>query len=428
MKTSELKKQIENGVLDEKFALLYGKEQVENARARYIKAVSSFEAIYGARDEAMILSVPGRSEITGNHTDHNHGRVIAASVDCDVIAVASPGATDMVRVKSENYKEDVADPSYLVPERYPRLKSVGLVAGMCDAFLQNGHKIAAFDAYTTSSVLKGSGLSSSAAFEVMIGTILNHLFNGGNVDPVSIARYAQWAENHYFGKPCGLMDQMACAIGGFVMIDFADPSDPKWEKIDFDLSGYGYDLCIVNTGGSHADLNDDYAAIPAEMKAAAKVLGREVLRGVTEEELFEKSAKIRRAVGDRAFLRAVHFVREDARVPSIAEAMKKGDLEAFLAGVTASGNSSFKYLQNVFPTTCPAEQGETVAILTAERALSACPGPSACRVHGGGFAGTMQAFVPHSYTESFKEAVDAVMGKGACMVMRVRPVGAARIL
>ena len=427
MNTTELKKAVLAGAFDTIFNTLYGEERLSFAQIRYTNAIEAFESIYGKKEEAYLLSVPGRSEISGNHTDHNHGRVIAASVDCDVIAVAARTEDGMVRIKSDGYKEDAVNISALDPKNFPQFKSIGLVAGMCDAFKRNGLQIGGLCAYTTSNVLKGSGLSSSAAFEVMVGTILNHLYNGGTVSPIDVARYAQWSENVYFGKPCGLMDQMACAVGGFVEIDFEDPAKPIVEKISFDLTGMGYDLCIVNTGGNHADLNDDYASIPAEMKKVASVFGKEVLRGISEEELLENAGKIRRVAGDRALLRALHFVNEDARVPVIAAAMKEGDVERFLGGITASGNSSFKYLQNVFTTKNPAEQGESLAIYLSERALAGFRLPGACRVHGGGFAGTMQAFVPRLYTEAFRHRIDEVMGEGSCMVMHVRPIGATRV-
>ncbi len=427
MNTTELKKAVLAGAFDRTFKTLYTEERVSAAKIRYANAIEAFESIYGQQEQVMILSVPGRSEITGNHTDHNHGRVIAASVDCDVIAVACKNNSNMVRIKSDGYKEDAVDIGALSPDNFPRFKSIGLVAGMCDAFRQNGLQIGGLSAYTTSNVLKGSGLSSSAAFEVMVGTILNHLYNNGSVSPIDVARYAQWSENVYFGKPCGLMDQMACAVGGFVEIDFEDPAKPIVEKISFDLTGMGYDLCIVNTGGNHADLNDDYASIPAEMKKVAALFGQSVLRGLCEDDLLQKAGEIRKEAGDRALLRALHFVNEDARVPAIAAAMKEGDVEKFLAGITASGNSSFKYLQNVFTTKNPAEQGESLAIYLSERALASFPLPGACRVHGGGFAGTMQAFVPRLYTEAFRHSIDETMGEGACMVMHVRPVGATRV-
>ena len=428
MNTRELKEAVQKGACDRSFSTLYGGENVERARVRYASAIDTFVSIYGPKEEAFLLSVPGRSEISGNHTDHNHGRVIAASVDCDVIAVAAKEPGSLVRIKSDGYKEDTVDLQNLAPESYPHFRSCALVAGMCAAFRNDGRQVGGLTAYTVSNVLKGSGLSSSAAFEVLVGTILNHLYNEGRVSPVQIAKDAQWAENVYFGKPCGLMDQMACAVGGFVEIDFRDPAEPVIEKIDFDLTGKGYDLCIVNTGGNHADLNEDYAAIPAEMKAVAKLFGQKVLRGVSEEELLQRAPEIREQAGDRALLRALHFVKEDARIPEIAQAMKKGDLPAFLAGIRASGESSFKYLQNVFSSVCPKEQGETLALYVAEKELNSYPEPGACRVHGGGFAGTMQAFVPAKYTGEFRKAVDAVMGKGACMVMHVRPIGATKVL
>ena len=428
MNTRELKEAVQKGACDRSFSALYGGENVERARERYASAIDTFVSIYGPKEEAFLLSVPGRSEISGNHTDHNHGRVIAASVDCDVIAVAAKEPDSLVRIKSDGYKEDTVDLQNLAPESYPRFRSCALVAGMCAAFRNDGRQVGGLTAYTVSNVLKGSGLSSSAAFEVLVGTILNHLYNEGRVSPAQIAKDAQWAENVYFGKPCGLMDQMACAVGGFVEIDFRDPAEPVIEKIDFDLTGKGYDLCIVNTGGNHADLNEDYAAIPAEMKAVAKLFGQKVLRGISEEELLQRAPEIREKAGDRALLRALHFVKEDARIPEIAQAMKKGDLSAFLAGIRASGESSFKYLQNVFSSVCPKEQGETLALYVAEKALNSYPVPGACRVHGGGFAGTMQAFVPAKYTGEFRKAMDAVMGKGACMVMHVRPIGATKVL
>ena len=429
--TSVSSKQLKNSILCGHYrrflSELYGDQNVKTAEERYARVLDSFMSVYGERQDVIALSVPGRSEITGNHTDHNHGRVIAASVDCDMIAIASQTGDGKVRIKSDGYKEDCVDLTKLTPADYPRFKSVGLVAGMVAAFKNAGYAVGPLCAYTSSNVLKGSGLSSSAAFEVLVGTIINHLYNDGQVTPVEIARFAQWAENNFFGKPCGLMDQMACAIGGFVEIDFEDPAAPKYEKIDFDLTGMGYDLCITNTGGSHADLNDDYASIPAEMKKVAALFGRPVLRGLSEDELLERATEIRQKCGDRALLRALHFVLENDRVPLIADAMKKGDLSAFLAGISASGDSSYKYLQNVFSPAAPQEQGESLALYVASRALARCPQPGACRVHGGGFAGTMQAFVPHSFTEEYKREIDRVMGKGACMVMHVRPYGAIRV-
>jgi galactokinase len=409
---------------DSAISVLYGSDA--SLRERIKNAVESFTAIYGEQDYS-VFSVSGRSEICGNHTDHNRGEVLAASVSLDIIAVAAPTDDGTVYVKSEGFSENEVCLGDLDPVEGEEGTSAALIRGVCDGLIKRNRSIGGFCAYMTSSVLGGSGLSSSAAFEVMVGTILNHLYNGGVVSPIDIARYAQWSENVYFGKPCGLMDQMACAVGGFVEIDFEDPAKPIVEKISFDLTGMGYDLCIVNTGGNHADLNEDYASIPAEMKKVASLFGKEVLRGISEYELIEKAPEIRKAAGDRALLRALHFANEDARVPAIAAAMKEGDVTKFLGGITASGNSSFKYLQNVFTTKNPSEQGESLAIYLSERALASFPLPGACRVHGGGFAGTMQAFVPRLYTEAFRQSIDEVMGQGACMLMHVRPVGATRV-
>ena len=285
--------------------------------------------------------------------------------------------------------------------------------------------IGGFVAYTTSNVLKGSGISSSAAFENMIGNILSHLYNGGRVDNVEIAKISQYAENAFFHKPCGLMDQVACAVGGIVGIDFADPKAPVIEKLDFDFSAAGYNLCIVNTGGNHADLTDDYASVPTEMKAVAKFLGKEVLRETDEAAVIAAIPALRAAVGDRAILRALHFFAENKRVKTMTEALRNGDTSAFFAGVLASGRSSFCYLQNVYTTKNLTEQGLSLALRLAEGVLA--DKPAAWRVHGGGFAGTIQAFVPSANVEEFRSVMDAAFGDGCCMVLRIRPVGAVQI-
>ena len=282
-----------------------------------------------------------------------------------------------------------------------------------------------FDAYTTSNVLKGSGLSSSAAFEDMIGNILNHLYNDGKVDNVEIAKLAQYAENVFFGKPCGLMDQVACAVGGIVAIDFADPVAPVIEKIDFDMTKKGYHLCIVNTGGNHADLTDDYASVPAEMKAVAAHFGKAVLREVDGEALRREIPVLREKVGDRALLRALHFLKENERVAKQKAALTKGDFEAFLREVLASGRSSFCYLQNVYTCKNLTEQGLSLALCLAENVLA--DKTAAWRVHGGGFAGTIQAFVPTEAVEAFRTAMDEVFGSGKCIVLQIRPEGAVRL-
>jgi galactokinase len=424
MKPAELIARLRAGALKQ-HTRLYG-DDIEFQTERYVKAIETFANLYGADRDVYLFSVPGRSEVSGNHTDHNHGRVLAAAIDRDIIAVASPSAENVVRVRSEGYNEDRIDLSICTePEKHKPFKAAALVAGMCGGFVKYGHKIGGFDAYTTSRVLKGSGISSSAAFEVMIGNMLNHLYNDGTVSNVEIAKIAQYAENVYFGKPCGLMDQMACAVGGFVYIDFADPKNPKIEPIDFSLDDAGYVLCIVNTGGNHANLNDDYASVPAEMKAVAAALGREVLRGTTEDEILAAAPALRKTVGDRALLRALHFVRENDRVTGVATALKSGDIPAFLSGVLASGHSSFEYLQNVYTTINVREQGLSLALAVTAGVLEGkgC----AWRVHGGGFAGTIQVFLRAEYAAEYRAKMDAVFGEGAAMILRIRPDGAVRV-
>ncbi len=330
-------------------------------------------------------------------------------------------------MKSAGFKEDVVDPSAIdKPDENLFFTSSSIIAGMQKAFLNAGYKVGGFRAYTTSNVLKGSGVSSSAAFEVMIGNILNHLYNDGKVSDVEIAKMAQYAENVHFGKPCGLMDQTACAVGGFITIDFADPTTPVIEKIDFDLTAAGYSLCIVNTGGNHADLNEDYASVPAEMKAVAHALGVSVLRETTEEAVLANIVRLREEVGDRAIMRALHFFNENRRVAAQVEALRAGDIEAFKAGVVASGNSSFKYLQNVYTNKNIAEQGLSLALCLTEDFLAGTGAVS--RVHGGGFAGTIQAFVPIEKTAEYEAKMNAVFGENACKILSVRPSGTCRIL
>ena len=425
MNTTATKEKILAGALDERLAYIYGEGALAYQRERYAKAIDEFEKIYGD-GEIALYSVAGRSELSGNHTDHNHGCAVAASIDLDIIAVASKREDGVIRVKSEGFPEDVVDFSaYNAPIEGKFGTSESIIAGMCAGFLKNGHKIGGFNAYTTSNVLKGSGLSSSAAFEDMIGNILSHEYNGGEVDNVEIANLAQYAENVYFGKPCGLMDQVACAVGGIVAIDFADPKAPVIDKLDFDLSAKGYNLCIVNTGGNHADLTDDYASVPAEMKLVAAHFGKAVLRDVSKAELVAAIPALRQEVGDRAILRALHFMEENERVKAQKNSLEANDLDRFFGGVIASGRSSFCYLQNVYTTKNLTEQGLSLALCLAEGYLS--DKKAAWRVHGGGFAGTIQSFVPAEAVEGYRTLMDGVFGEGKCIVLRIRPVGAIRV-
>ena len=422
MNAKELIAKLKGGALS-KHADLY--RDIPAETERYIKAIERFTELYGERDEVCLFSVPGRSEISGNHTDHNHGCVLAGAIDRDIIAVAAK-CDGEIRLQSEGYPEDRIKLSETSdPSSQPDFTSGALIAGMVDGFRRRGLPVGGFVAYTVTEVLKGSGISSSAAFEVMVGNILNHLYGEGRTDNAEIAKIAQYSENVWFGKPSGLMDQTACAVGGFVYIDFADPKSPVIEPIPFSLSRAGYDLMIVNTGGNHADLNADYAAIPAEMKAVAAFFGQSVLRGITENQLLENAPILRRTVGDRALLRALHFVRENERVKRQAAALKAGDLAAFLDGVNASGKSSFCYLQNVYTNANVEEQGLSLALAVSDGLLAGkgC----AFRVHGGGFAGTIQAFVKRELSEGYAAVLDAVFGAGSVMRLSIRPRGAVKI-
>lgn len=422
MKIYELKKYIEEGRLDD--TLRQSCSLLPDAvRDRYTALCDSFEARFGDDRDVYLLSVGGRTEVSGNHTDHNKGKVMAAAVNLELIAIAAKREDGIVCVKSEGFPEDVVKPEDIAqPDETKFFTSGALIAGMEKAFLNNGLMIGGFDAYTISSVLKGSGLSSSAAFEVMIGNILNHLYNDGTADNVEIAKMAQFSENVYFGKPCGLMDQMACAVGGFIAIDFEDTRLPKIKKLDFDLSAEGYALCIINTGGNHADLNEDYASVPAEMKAVAKLLGKEVLRQCDKKDIIANAAEIRKQAGDRAFLRAMHFAGENERVDKIAEALENKDLDGFFNGIKASGDSSYKYLQNVYTTKNVQEQGLSLALCLTESYFEGKK--AAWRVHGGGFAGTIQVFLPIEETEGFVSYIENVFGAGACHLLSVRGAGA----
>lgn len=423
MKAFELIKLLEDGGL-EKYSSLYS--DIEYTKERMITAINAFVKNYGDDRDVFVFSVPGRSEIIGNHTDHNHGKVMAGAINRDILAIVAKNDDNLIRFCSEGYSKDqikIADVTD--PDKFRKYTSRALVAGMASAFIKAGHAVGGYDAYSCTEVLKGSGLSSSAAFEVMVGNILNHLYNGGNVDNKEIAKYAQYSENVYFGKPCGLMDQMACAVGGFVYIDFEDNTNPVVESVSFSLSDRGYSLCIVNTGGSHAGLNEDYASVPAEMKSVAAYFGKETLRGLTEEEILAAVPMLRKRTGDRAILRAIHYVRENERVEVARDALKRGDLDTFYKTILASGRSSYQYLQNVYTNHNPFEQGISLALSVADGALSGKNG--AFRVHGGGFAGTIQAFVKNEDLAEFVDRMDSVFGRGATAVLNIRPLGAVKL-
>ena len=415
------KNDILQGKYDKTFQVLY--TDVEAAKARFAAAVDSFENIYGER-EVYLFSAPGRTEVGGNHTDHQHGCVLAGSVDLDVIAIVAPTDDGIIKVKSEGYDEDVLSISELEPNSAEFGKAISLIRGMCGEFKKDGYNIGGFVAYTTSNVLKGSGLSSSAAFEVLIGNILSGLYNDGKVDPVEIAKIAQKSENIYFGKPCGLMDQMASSVGGFVGIDFNDPSKPIIDKVVFDLASHKHKLVIVNTGGNHADLTGDYADITVEMRKVAEVFSKTHLRDVNETEFYEKIKEVRAAAGDRAVLRAIHFINDNRRAVLEKEALQENRFNDFLKISNESGESSFQFLQNVYSNSNVHEQGLSLALAIAKRVLG---DKGASRVHGGGFAGTTQAFVPDELLDDYIEALSAVFGDDSCYVLNIRPIGGTQI-
>ena len=423
MNVQQTIKHLQGGALDARLAALYGQERVGVQRARYESALRAFGNRYGEDRDVSLFSVPGRSELSGNHTDHNCGCVIAAAVDLDIIAVAAKNEDSTVRLLSEGFPEDTVNLDVFsapVPARFSH--SDAIIAGVCAGLRAAGYRVGGFDAYTTSDVPKGSGLSSSAAFENMVGNIENHFYNAGKIDNALLAQISQYAENAFFGKPCGLMDQTASAVGGVVAIDFADNGHPRIDRLSLDLDAFGYSLCILNTGGNHADLTPDYAAVPAEMKALAAAMGKRVLRELDEDSVLNAIPTLRARVGDRAILRALHFFAENRRVAAQRAALSAGDLPAFLELVKQSGLSSFCYLQNVYSPANPAEQGVSLALRLAEQFLSDKKG--AWRVHGGGFAGTVQAYVQKKDTAAFCTQMNAVFGKDACTPLRIRAEGA----
>lgn len=418
MNVSVLKDRIANGEFDSEFALLYGEKEI--AQKRYSEALDEFKTLFGERDNIRIFSAPGRTEIGGNHTDHQHGCVLAGSVDLDVIAVVSENNDGIVRIKSKGYKMDEIEVSDLDAKAHEKGKAISLIRGVIAAFKQNGYNIGGFDAYTTSNVLKGSGLSSSAAFEVLVSNIINGLFNNHSVDAISIAKYSQFAEREFFGKPCGLLDQMASSVGGFTYADFNDPKNPIVEKINLDLSESNHTLCVVDTGGNHANLTDDYADITLECKKVSECLGVEFLRDASEDEFYKNIAQIREKCGDRALLRAMHFFNENKRVLVQKSALRRSDFNTFFVTVKRSGESSYDLLQNVYSPTNPREQAISLALTLTKRFLN---GRGAYRVHGGGFAGTIQCYIPNHMFNDYKQMIEKVFGYGACVALMVRSVG-----
>ena len=418
------KQELSGGAHAVRLAALYccAPEQTPAQAARYEAVLDGLEATFGPHAEAGLYSAPGRTEIGGNHTDHQHGRVLAGSVNIDMIAAAGPNTLGQLRVQSEGYDLCVIDLNDLAARKEEENTSAAILRGECEAFRQRGAKLSGLDVYISSNVPKGSGVSSSAAFEVLIGVILNDLFLEEKVSPIAIAQIGQWAENVYFGKPCGLMDQMASSVGNIITIDFADPAHPDVEPVNVDFSKAGLALCILDSGADHADLTDEYAAIPGECRAVAAVCGGTVLRDVPFETFLAKLPECRKQCGDRAVLRAFHIYADNERVAKQVQALREGDFAAFLSLVTASGLSSWEYLQNVIPAGYTEHQEVAVTIAAAKHYLG---GKGAVRVHGGGFAGTVQAFVPVELLAEFKANMEAILGEGRCHVLSIRPEGGA---
>ena len=425
MNTQTLIEKLQNGELDDRLLDIYvDNKLMDYQRNRYIVAIKKFEDLYDA-GEVVLFSAPGRSEVGGNHTDHQHGKVLAASINLDSLGVVRATDDNTIRLVSDNYDEIVISLDDILLKEEEKETTTALIKGVVSGFLNRKFQVGGFKAYVTSDVLIGAGLSSSAAFETLIGTILSGLYNNMSVSAIDIAIIGQYAENIYFGKPCGLMDQMACSVGNLVYIDFENTSKPVVEKVEFDMEEYGYSLCITDTKGSHADLTDEYAAVPKEMKQVAKHFGKEVLRGITAQDIIREIQALRSEFGDRSVLRALHFVSENDRVTCEVEALKTGDFVGFLNLVKASGDSSYKYLQNVYSNSDVNSQNISVALAISDVVLQ---NNGVSRVHGGGFAGTIQAFVKNEYVDEYKKNMNLVFGKGACSDSKIRKYGGIQVV
>ena len=427
MKPNELINRLNNSALKEELSVLYGADAdvLYTQRQRYIRAIQRFKDIFPNRDDVHLFSAPGRSEIGGNHTDHQRGCALGAAVNLDAVAVVAFHDEGVIRLYSEGYSMSEVDLSDLSIHEEEKGKSIGIIRGIAARFAQMGVKIGGFNAYTVSDVISGSGLSSSAAFETLVGTIIDVQYNDGKAGEIEIAKIGQYAENVYFGKGSGLLDQMVCSVGGFVFLDFRDTENPVVEKHSFDFEKAGYHLCITDTKGSHSDLTDDYVAVPMEMKAVAAYFGKDVLREVDEKTFFSAIPDLHGKVSDRAILRAIHFFGENRRAIEEADALERGDLSRFFELYRQSADSSANLLQNLYATKKPLEQGIPLGIAVSKSVLG---NNASVRVHGGGFAGTIQAFVPLDKTDAYREKMDALFGEGSCYVLRIRPVGGVKII
>ena len=418
---NDLYKMLKNGEMDQSL-MQTGCGDINAYRTRATEVMNGFEKTFGVKEDtlAALCSAPGRTEICGNHTDHQHGHVLAAAVNLDFLACVSPNGTQTVHFQSEGWPMTTVDLSDLEQQEAEKETTASLVRGVMAELAKAGYTVGGFDMYAVSNVLPGSGLSSSAACEILLGVAGNHLFCQDELDAVTLAKIGQKAENQYFGKPSGLMDQTASSVGDAVAIDFADPSAPIVRSVTANLEELGLALCIVDCGADHAALTGEYASIPQEMKQVAAFFGKKVLREVQEEEVLKAMPQLRRAVGDRAVLRALHFYADDRRAVEEADALERRDRDAFLQLVKESGRSSWELLQNITPAGAVEAQDMAIALEAAEIALN---GKGACRVHGGGFAGTIQAFVPTESVSEFCEKMELMLRKGCCHVLNIRPAG-----
>jgi galactokinase len=422
MNTKELKNKLLNGGLYGTLYTLYGNS--DTARDRIVSALDEYHRCFGGGD-VRLFSAPGRTEVGGNHTDHQHGCVLAGSINLDVLAVVGLNNDGVIRIQSKGYPMDEINVSDLAKKLNEKGRSAGIIRGICYKFAEMGCQLGGFNAYTTSNVLKGSGLSSSAAFEVLVCNIINTLYFEKKASPIEIAKIGQFAEREFFSKPCGLLDQMASSLGGFTYADFGDPQNPVTESIELDIQKFGHTLCVVDTGGNHANLTKDYAAITLDCKAISNALGVEFLREADPKRFYNEMASLRKTCGDRAVLRGLHFFNEQVRVEEQRKALKDGDFDTFLKLVDESGESSYKYLQNLYSITNVKEQGLSLGIALTKQFLK---GKGACRVHGGGFAGTIQCYIPNNMLADYVEEIEKVFGKGSCNVLNIRPFGGCEII
>ena len=423
MKVNETIQMMESEGAKTLLAKLYGEDAVAGNVARYQELLKGYEKAFGDSGDVLLFSSPGRTEISGNHTDHNHGKVLAGSINLDCVGVAAKNSSSHVHIVSETYNQDFTiDLNHLEPSE-KKAGTVDLVKGLLKGFEESGYSVGGFNAYITSNVISAAGVSSSASFEMLLCSMLNTFFNEGRMDTVAYAHIGKYSENNYWDKASGLLDQMACAVGGLITIDFVEPSAPAVEKIDFDFGSQNHSLIIVQTGKGHADLSADYSSVPIEMKKVAQFFGKEVLSQVTEEEVIGNLSEVRRFAGDRSVLRALHFFEENKRVEAEVSALKENRFGDFLANITASGNSSWKWLQNCFTNSNYQEQGITVTLALTELFIAEKQ-KGACRVHGGGFAGVIMAMLPNELVDEYIGYIESCTGKGSAFRMGIRPYGA----